>query len=222
MNRVEPIEDGSSNDKIAVHSCGAKLPQKALFCPVCGEHIDELHNQEEGDETIRLPVLSRALVRYSSTSRSVSNHNLNEQNAKGSTPLEEKLPTDSLSEIDTQEQDTIQPTHSSRRQIFHRRSRPDAGTKIPSKSWGLLPEFSVICAVGVFLVALAYEGGRISIPWASVLFWFGLLLIFLPVAIRLFFIKTITSRTHRIADRTFTKPLSRYVLRVPSVFYRIR
>ena len=197
MNRVEPIEDGSSNDKIAVHSCGAKLPQKALFCPVCGEHIDELHNQEEGDETIRLPVLSRALVRYSSTSRSVSNHNLNEQNAKGSTPLEEKLPTDSLSEIDTQEQDTIQPTHSSRRQIFHRRSRPDAGTKIPSKSWGLLPEFSVICAVGVFLVALAYEGGRISIPWASVLFWFGLLLIFLPVAIRLFSSKP--SRRERIA-----------------------
>lgn len=197
MNRVEPIEDGSSNDKIAVHSCGAKLPQKALFCPVCGEHIDELHNQEEGDETIRLPVLSRALVRYSSTSRSVNNNNLNEQNAKGSTSLEEKLPTDSLSEVDNQEQDTIQPSHSPRRQIFHRRSGPHAGTKLPSMSWGLLPEFSVICAVGVFLVALAYEGGRLSIPWASALFWFGLLVIFLPVAIRLFSSKP--TRRERIA-----------------------
>jgi hypothetical protein len=55
----------------------------------------------------------------------------------------------------------------------------------------------VICAVGVFLVALAYEGGRLSIPWAQVLFWIGLLLIFLPVAMRLFSSKP--TRRERIA-----------------------
>ena len=197
MNRVEPIDDGSSNDEITVHSCGAKLPQKALFCPVCGEHIDGQHNQEEGDETIRLPVPSPALVRYSSTSRSVNNINLSKQNARGSTPLKDKIPTTPLSEIDTQEQETIQPTPSLRRQIFQRRSRPGAGTKTPSKSWGLLPEFSVICAIGVFLVALAYEGGRLSIPSASILFWIGLLLIVLPVVIRLFSSKP--TRRERIA-----------------------
>ena len=197
MNRVEPIDDGSSNDKIAVHSCGAKLPQKALFCPVCGEHIDGQHNQEEGGETIRLPVLSHALVRYSSTSRSVNNTNLNEQNARGSTSLEEKLPTSPLSEIDTQEQETVQPARSLKRQIFQRRPRRGASTKPTSKSWGLLPEFSLTCAIGVFLVALAYEGGRLSISSASVLFWIGLLLIVLPVVIRLFSSKP--TRGERIA-----------------------
>ncbi len=197
MNRVEPIDDGSSNDEITVHSCGAKLPQKALYCPVCGEHIDGQNNQEEGDESIRLPLLSHSLVRYSSMSRSVNNINLSKQNARGSTPLKDKIPTIPLSEIDTQEQNTVQPTHSLRRQIFQRRFRRGGSTITPSKSWGLLPEFSLICAIGVFLVALAYEGGRLSIPSASIIFWIGLLLIVLPVVIRLFSSKP--TRRERIA-----------------------
>ena len=192
MDVEEQKVDGSPSDEIACPGCGAELPYHAQFCRMCGEHINVEHNQEEGDETIRLPVLSHALVRYSSTSRSVNNINLNEHNARGSTPQEEKLPTTPLSEIDTHEQDTVQPTHSLRRQIFQRHS-----TKSPSKSWGLLPEFSVICAIGVFLVALAYEGGRLSVPWAETVFWIGLLLLFLPVAIRLFLTKP--TRRERIA-----------------------
>src|SRR5260370_33808174 len=103
-------------------------------------------------------------------SRSVNNINLSKQNARGSTPLKDKIPTIPLSEIDTQEQNTVQPTHSLRRQIFQRRFRRGGSTITPSKSWGLLPEFSLICAIGVFLVALAYEGGRLSIPSASIIF----------------------------------------------------
>ena len=49
-----------------------------------------------------------------------------------------------------------------------------------------LSALSLTSAVGVFLVALAYNGGRVAAPWADTLFWFGLLVLFLPIAGRLF------------------------------------
>jgi hypothetical protein len=55
-----------------------------------------------------------------------------------------------------------------------------------STRWGWVPALSVTSAVGVFLVGLAYEGGRLSAQWADPLFWFGLLVIYLPIAMRLF------------------------------------
>ena len=58
-------------------------------------------------------------------------------------------------------------------------------SKAIAREWGWLPVLSVTCAIGVFLVALAYEGGRISAAWGEPLFWFGLIAIFLPVAARL-------------------------------------
>ena len=54
-----------------------------------------------------------------------------------------------------------------------------------AKMWGWLPELSLTSAVGVFLVALGYNAGRVSSQWAEPLFWFGLLLLFLPIAARL-------------------------------------
>ena len=138
MKMTEPIEDGSSDTKIVFHDCGAKLPPQALCCPICSKSIDGQHDQEEADDTIRLPVLSRTQTSPASSSRPVS-----------------------------------------------------------SKSWGLLPEISVCCAIGVFVVALAYGGGRLSVTSAEALFWIGLLLLFLPVAIRLFSSKP--TRRERIA-----------------------
>jgi hypothetical protein len=196
MDVVEPKDGGSPTDKIECPGCGAELPRQALFCSACGEHINEQHNQEKkGDETIRLPLLSRARARSFLSSRSGSTIDRHEQAARENTPSVEveappmeavNLPTTPRPEIDTQEQSAVQPARGLRQQIVRRRSRPDADTEAPSTSWGLLPEFSVLCAVGVFLVALAYEGGRLSLPGAEVLFWIGLLLLFLPVAMRLF------------------------------------
>jgi len=54
-----------------------------------------------------------------------------------------------------------------------------------SSPWGWMPILSLTSAVGVFLVALAYEGGRLATQWANPLFWFGLLMLFLPIAVRL-------------------------------------
>src|SRR5713101_5121749 len=42
-----------------------------------------------------------------------------------------------------------------------------------------LPTLSLTGAVGVFLVALAYNAGRAAAPWTDTLFWFGLLVLFL-------------------------------------------
>lgn len=52
--------------------------------------------------------------------------------------------------------------------------------------WGWLPALTLTSAVGVFLVALAYNAARFALWWAEPLFWLGLLVIYLPVAVRLF------------------------------------
>ncbi|HXZ06329.1 MAG TPA: hypothetical protein VEH81_15960, partial [Ktedonobacteraceae bacterium] len=154
---------------------------------MCNEHINWQQKQEEEDGTIPLPLLSPAHARSSPSSRPANFIDKDTQAVRASTPLEEvDLPTTPLPEIRTQELDNVQTTLVLRRQISQRRSKSRAGTHSPSKSWGLLPQFSVICAIGVFLVALAYEGGRLSIPRAEILFWTGLLILFLPVVIRLF------------------------------------
>jgi hypothetical protein len=67
---------------------------------------------------------------------------------------------------------------------------PDNNAVIAAKpadnSWGWLPTLSLTSAVGVFLVALAFNMGRVASPWSEPLFWFSLLVLFLPIAWRLF------------------------------------
>ena len=52
-------------------------------------------------------------------------------------------------------------------------------------SWGRLPALSLLSALGLLLVALANNGARVGAAWADVLFWAGLLLLFVPPAVRL-------------------------------------
>lgn len=58
-------------------------------------------------------------------------------------------------------------------------------TRSTSDAWGWVPVLSLTNAVGVFLVALAGYAGRVASQWTDLLFWLGLLVIFLPVALRL-------------------------------------
>ena len=207
MDVVEPKDGGSSTDKVMCPDCGTELPQQALFCRMCGEHINEQPNlDEEGDETLSLPALPRVHAKGSRSSSSVSTIDLDERADRENTSSVEgetlsvedvNLPPTSSPGIDTQAKVAVQTIRRLRKQIFRRRSKPHADTELSSKSWGLLPEFSVICAVGVFLVALAYEGGRLSLPGAEALFWVGLLLLFLPAATRLF--SSHPTRRERIA-----------------------
>lgn len=73
-----------------------------------------------------------------------------------------------------------------------------AATAARAQMWGWFPALITLSASGVLLVALAYEGGRLSAPqWSVPLFWCGLLLLFVPVALRLFSARP--ARQERIA-----------------------
>ena len=53
-------------------------------------------------------------------------------------------------------------------------------------SWdpGWLPAISFISAIGLMLVASAYNGSRLNAPWALYLFWVGVMTIIAPVTVR--------------------------------------
>ena len=55
------------------------------------------------------------------------------------------------------------------------------------RSWGWLPEYSVIGAIGLLLISLAYTAARSEEAWAGTLLWSGLILLFGPAAGRLAF-----------------------------------
>ncbi|HEY2672274.1 MAG TPA: hypothetical protein VGJ07_18130 [Rugosimonospora sp.] len=52
---------------------------------------------------------------------------------------------------------------------------------------GRAPEVLALSAFGVLLVALAYRGGRSGAGWAGAAYWLGQMVVFVPVAVRMFF-----------------------------------
>lgn len=64
--------------------------------------------------------------------------------------------------------------------------RPGDSLAIVTKNkWGWLPTLSLVGALGLLSVAFGYSLARNGAEWAPVLFWFGLLMIFAPIAARL-------------------------------------
>jgi hypothetical protein len=53
-----------------------------------------------------------------------------------------------------------------------------------SRGWGRLPELTFGAALTLVLIAIAFASARAGWPWADDLFWLGLTLLFLPVALR--------------------------------------
>jgi uncharacterized membrane protein len=51
-------------------------------------------------------------------------------------------------------------------------------------AWGWLPVVSVVDALGLCVVAVAYAGARVNAIWGDPVFWVGILLLFVPAAIR--------------------------------------
>jgi hypothetical protein len=74
-----------------------------------------------------------------------------------------------------------------------RHSHPEA---VAQTSWGWLPALSLVAALGLLIVARAYNAGRDGVAWALPFYWVGMLIMFLPVAARLLLPNV--ARTERI------------------------
>ena len=196
-------EPAKENDETSSLPSGSHaLASNGNASPSEEEEEDTIVQDKEvtQDETSSLPLDSHALASNGNASPSAEEDTIvqdKEVTQDATTPEEVDLPDTPLPEIDSQAKDTHRSSDDLRKRIFRRRSSSPEDSGSSPQSWGLLPLFSVICAIGVFLVALAYEGGRLSEPWAGTLFWIGLLLVYLPVAVRLFLSKP--TRRERIA-----------------------
>lgn len=67
---------------------------------------------------------------------------------------------------------------------------------ITANHWGGLPLACLTSACGLLLMALAYNGGRAMAWWTDIPFWLGLVMLFVPCAVRL--LSTDASRMERI------------------------
>jgi len=64
--------------------------------------------------------------------------------------------------------------------------RPAPGpVDAPDTGWGALPASSVMAALGVLMLSFGYTDARAAEPRAVLLFWTGLLLLFVPIAAQL-------------------------------------
>ncbi len=63
-------------------------------------------------------------------------------------------------------------------------SRDSARLPDPDLAWGWWPALAVVIAAGLWLVALGMGASRDSAPGAEALYWIGIVLIFVPAAVR--------------------------------------
>jgi hypothetical protein len=191
MNITELVDGGNPSDNLICPRCSTSLPPDAIFCGSCGERIIKKQNEEEevhtengdndaqeqeADETVRLPSLSQAHLKGLQSYRSLKNNGITEQTYKSS----------SLS------QDVEAPTFIGMKLISDEApesplvsNNNSVVTRSTSDVWGWLPVLGLTSAIGVFLVALAGYAGRVASQWADLLFWLGLFVLFLPIALRL-------------------------------------
>ncbi len=177
-----------------------------MFCGSCGERIKKKQNEEEevhtengdndaqeqeADETVRLPSLSQAHLKGLQSYRSLKNDGRTEQTDKSSS-LSQDVEAPAFKDVvgmkPISDEAPEPPLVSNNNSVV---------TRSTSDAWGWLPALSLTSAVGVFLVALAGDAGRVASQWADLLFWLGLLTLFLPIALRLLSSKP--ARRERIA-----------------------
>ena len=182
------------------------MPPQAVFCSVCGEPIgkkkegeggvdsdsgDEDAEEQKDDVTVQLPLLSRAHAKRLQSYQSLKNNGLSEQTYKSGS-LPQHVEASSVKNVVG-----IKLTSDGTPETALASSNKSAVTRSASEAWGWLPVLGLTSAVGVFLLALAAEAGRLASPWGDPLFWLGLLVLFLPIAARI--ISPKPARRERIA-----------------------
>ena len=61
----------------------------------------------------------------------------------------------------------------------------DASPIKDNKGIGQLPLFSLIASIGLLIIAIADNSAREGLAWGNVLYWIGLLVIFVPLSARI-------------------------------------
>ncbi len=150
-------------------SCGAELPHNAHFCGHCGYTLDAttILTRPKGKRRSFGANIKPADVSIADAHVAIVD---SKEPANPPTPAQTVL-TEVLTQVDASE---------SEKQY----SRSLKATKSQAITWGWFPVLSLTSAFGILLVALAYESGRVAAKWADPLFWFGLIVIFIPVVWR--------------------------------------
>lgn len=64
---------------------------------------------------------------------------------------------------------------------------------VAASTLGRLPMLAVVGALGLLMISSAYAGSRLGVWWSQPLFWGGLVVVFVPIAVRLFTMRTANS-----------------------------
>ena len=209
MNITEPLNSGNPTDNINCPRCGTSVPSFVIFCSACGEQITWEKNEKVGggNENGRDVLLD--LEAYDTVPlRAVSQPHLNGsrsykppgkngrtgqfQQFRKNPLLPPNAEASAIADVADMEMIKYGTTWSL---VIHKKDPVVIGTK--AWTWGWLPVLSLTSAVGVFLLALAYNAGRSAAPWAELLYWIGIGVFFLPIAIRA--ISSKPTRGERIA-----------------------
>jgi hypothetical protein len=86
-----------------------------------------------------------------------------------------------------------------------------ATTRTATATLGWLPLLAVVGALGLLLVAIAFNGSRAGAGWAEVLFWAGLLVLYAPIALRV--VSAAPTRAERVGLIVFLG-LALYLVKV--------
>ncbi len=206
MKMTEPTSSPNPFENLSCPRCSNLMPPEAEFCGVCGEPLQNKKVEERGvgaqvdvedvedqddDVTVRLPLLSRTHAKLVQSYQTLKKNGLPAQTDKnGSSPQSGDVSA-ITSVVDTRPASAETPEFA----LVSSDTSPVPATG--GNPWGWLPVLSVTGAVGVLLVAIAAEAGRVSSQWADPLFWLGLLVLFVPVVVRI--ISPKPTRRERVA-----------------------
>src|SRR5258708_15415833 len=158
------VDGGNPSDNLICPRCSTSIPPHAIFCGSCGMPInkkkkneeEEVHTEnddddaqeQEADETVRLPSLSQAHLKGLQSYRSLKNDGRTEQTYKSSS-LSQYVEAPAFKDVvgmkPISDEAPEPPLVSNNNSVV---------TRSTSDAWGWLPALSLTSAVGGFLLAL--------------------------------------------------------------------
>ncbi|HEY6542087.1 MAG TPA: hypothetical protein VIZ18_14180, partial [Ktedonobacteraceae bacterium] len=176
--------------------------QKKILSEI--DKAEFLAQDEDKEETIRLAELSRRVRQYylsRTLHRAYSDGKVPQNNVsvlEKEAPIEDETLSSTPPGITKEEDEYKSFFHRLRRLITQRTSSADpVSASHQVMSWRWLTILSLTTAIGILLVAAAFEAGRLASSLADPLFWTGLMVIYMPIAARIFSAQP--SRQERLA-----------------------